>query len=288
MDTILIATDFSGASKNAVLYGLQLAEALNAKAILVNAYRVPAAPPTIFANISRYDVMQQMQYQLDEEVTTLSNRTNRVIKTVCEEGEPTAVILKIAAEQKADIIIAGMQGKGKNIHKIFGSTCISLSRKTCIPLLIVPEYAVYKKPEHIVFASDNYCSDLIIPKQLLNAARHFASRVCLVRVMKSEQYEWFELGDILQNKKTDIPFLERTFEYPPGSDIVSTLNEFLKSHMTDMLVMLPHKHYWVERLFIKSATKEMMFQTSIPLLLIPENLHELTETGKDIEKEVLC
>lgn len=34
--------------------------------------------------------------------------------------------------------------------------------------------------------------------------------------------------------------------------------------------MLPHKHTWAEKLFKKSKTKDMVFHTKIPLLILPE------------------
>jgi hypothetical protein len=40
--------------------------------------------------------------------------------------------------------------------------------------------------------------------------------------------------------------------------------------------MMPHKHDWLERLFKKSKTKEMIFQIHIPILILPEskeNIH---------------
>jgi hypothetical protein len=47
MKAILIATDFSTASRNESLYGLKLAKALQAKIILFNAYNVPLPAPAL-------------------------------------------------------------------------------------------------------------------------------------------------------------------------------------------------------------------------------------------------
>lgn len=40
MQTFLIATDFSAASRNATQYGIELARAFNARVILVSAYQL--------------------------------------------------------------------------------------------------------------------------------------------------------------------------------------------------------------------------------------------------------
>ncbi|MCX6295413.1 MAG: universal stress protein, partial [Bacteroidetes bacterium] len=41
MKTVLIATDYSAAAKNASRYGIQLARILKAKVILLHAYQIP-------------------------------------------------------------------------------------------------------------------------------------------------------------------------------------------------------------------------------------------------------
>lgn len=47
MKTLLIATDFSQASRNACLYGIELAKAFNAKVLLFSAYQAPVIPAAV-------------------------------------------------------------------------------------------------------------------------------------------------------------------------------------------------------------------------------------------------
>ena len=47
-------------------------------------------------------------------------------------------------------------------------------------------------------------------------------------------------------------------------------NEYIKKYKADMLAMVPHKQEWFERLFRKSETKDMIFHSKIPLLILPE------------------
>jgi hypothetical protein len=45
METILIATDFSSAARNATAYGFELARQMHAKVIFFTAYQLPSAMP---------------------------------------------------------------------------------------------------------------------------------------------------------------------------------------------------------------------------------------------------
>jgi hypothetical protein len=64
--------------------------------------------------------------------------------------------------------------------------------------------------------------------------------------------------------------LDASFQFPVDTDIRHALNEFIRNHHVDILVMLPRRHEWLEHLFKKSGTKDMIFHTHVPILVIPE------------------
>ncbi len=273
METILIATDFSTASRNASLYGVQLAKALNANIILFNAYKVPPPAPAFNASISRYDIMMQTDKRLLDEADFLDPKRT-LIEIICDEGMAEDAIINIANEKKADLIITGMKGSGKNFKKIFGSTATSLVKNTSIPVIIVPEDASFKNPDTVVFAGDNIDLDKDVPQQLKEITQLFKSKLYVVRVIKNKNEEWFEVSDTPQKLNKIVQMPDTSFQYPVDKDIRHALNEFINAHHADMLVMVPHKHEWLERLFRKSETKDMIFHTRIPLLVLPEGQYQ--------------
>src|SRR6476619_2434958 len=131
MTTILIATDFSNASRNAALYGVELAKALDAKIILFNAYEIPQPAPGLGVSVSRYDIMMQTDTRLLKESDFLDPK-RELIEIMCDEGVAKDAIINTAKEKNADYIIAGMKGSGKTLKKIFGSTATSLIKKSDI------------------------------------------------------------------------------------------------------------------------------------------------------------
>ena len=166
MITILIATDFSSASRNATLYGLQLAREINAGIILFNAYDIPTPAAGLNVKISRYSVKTLTDQKLKDEAEKFKYINMPSIITMCDEGDVDTII-NVANDKKVDFIVIGMKGGGKNFKKIFGSTATSLAKRTNIPLIIVPECAQFKNPQTIVFASDAYInSDKDVPEDL--------------------------------------------------------------------------------------------------------------------------
>ncbi|MEO8413205.1 MAG: universal stress protein [Ginsengibacter sp.] len=274
MKTILIATDFSGASRNAALYALALAKEIDANIYLVNSYKVSQPAAGLQLGVSRYDVMMQTDKRLLDEASQLDPENKRM-EIVCDEGEPAPTILKLAMEKSADFIVIGMKGSGKNIKKIFGSTATTLAQTCNIPVIIVPEKAGYTTPKKLVYATDAVVPGSTIPVELKEVTTLFDSRLFVVKVVNDN-------SECQSDTNTAIPHDESgnsqvTFKYVVDTDINRALDKFTRRHAADMLVMMPHKHDWLEKLFKKSETKEMIFHTNIPILILPEahgNIHQ--------------
>jgi len=274
MKTILIATDFSNASRMAALWGVQFAKALDAKIILFNAYKVAHAVPSLNVDISRYDIMMQTDKKLMDEADFLDPKRT-LIEIMCDEGEAEDAIITIANEKRIDFIIAGTKGAGKNFKNIFGSTAVSLTRNTNVPLILIPENAGYRNPETIVFASDlGVGSDLHAIDELSDIIRFFKSKLYVVTVLKNKNKEWFEVLNTPQTLRKAFEATDTTFEYPVDIDITNALNSFIEKHNADMLIMMPNRHEWFERIFKKSETKDMIFHSYVPLLILPEKILE--------------
>lgn len=279
MKTILIATDFSAAARNASLYGVQLAKSVGANVILFNAFEVPKPAPGLGLSISRYSVMMVTDKRLLEEADILDPK-GTMIEIVCDEGDAADAIINIAKEKKADFIITGMKGSGKIFKKLIGSTANILAKNTSIPLIIVPGGAKFTNPGIIVFASDALGLNSRVPEELILFARNFNSKLYVVKVVSNNSHEAFEVGHNPLQPNRIVQILDTSFQYPVDTDIRHALNEFIENHNADILVMTPRKHEWIERLYRKSQTSDMIFHSKIPLLILPEPKKELPKTNK--------
>lgn len=277
MKTILIATDFSKASHNAFVYGVEFAKAINAKIILFNAYPSAKQAASINTSISGYDIMVQTEERLLDEADMMDPKRT-IVEVLCDEGKPADTIIKIAHEKQVDFIITGMKGSGKNFRKIFGSTATGLAKKSNIALIIVPEKAKLKNLEVMIFADDAPPLEGHIPEYISGITQLFKSKLYIVKVIRNEKIFELNTARILKESK-DVT----TFEYATDTDISYALDSFIEMHKADMLIMIPRKHVWLKHMFIKSETKDMIFHTHVPLLIVPEKM--LAETLSVFKKK---
>jgi hypothetical protein len=67
--------------------------------------------------------------------------------------------------------------------------------------------------------------------------------------------------------------------------VTFALEEFISTHQIDMLGVIPQHHNLLERVFIKSETKELAFYTRVPMLLMPElKIGQVVEENQMKEK----
>jgi nucleotide-binding universal stress UspA family protein len=56
-----------------------------------------------------------------------------------------------------------------------------------------------------------------------------------------------------------------------AESIMHGINEFTQKNNTQLLAMTMHKHNFIERAFGKNYTKEVAYETKIPLLVLHDN-----------------
>lgn len=274
MKSLLVVTDFSEAAHNATMYGAALARAFNAKLFLFSAYLqlpVPYAETPVM--ISAEDMSNLVNYKLKQEAEMIRAKGKITLETDCMEGPAVDLILQEARKRKADLIIAGMKTQGKGIRRILGSTITALAKKAHIPLVVVPEGLAFSNITAIALANE---SDIApdADKHLLNAlgeiSEKFHSKLYLVHIAKNDFKEAFSVLNrpfrLIRMMKT----LDPQYKCFQGKGLSRSLNEFISAYNISMLAMLPHQHFLPVSWLSKSATRAMIFESRIPLLILPD------------------
>jgi len=273
MKTILVATDFSQAAQNACLYAMELARAFNAGVILVSAYQQLPVPVTeVPVILSQEDMGRYVKEQLEQEAALVNRAGIMPLETVSMEGVASSGILKTAKDYNADIIIVGMKEAGKGIRKMFGSTVTTLARRTTIPLIVVPAGASYANIDAIALANESDIdpeSNVHLLDALGEITTKFASRLYLVRVAEKGFREAYEANNRPAGLQRKLWNLQPEYKCIEGKDIPRALNRFISCYHINMLALMPHQHSLLESWFVKSTTRAVIFDTSIPLLVLP-------------------
>jgi nucleotide-binding universal stress UspA family protein len=136
--TILCPVDFSEHSIRAVEYAVNLAEEANAQLCLLH---VVTLSPELHELVSTFeDVRSQVESDRLRRLNDLipaDTSTYCIVQTALREGVVHREILAAAAEQPADLIVMGAQGRGALEAAIFGSNTARVARAALCPVLVV-------------------------------------------------------------------------------------------------------------------------------------------------------
>ncbi len=145
---ILVAVDFSPASRAALAEARRLALELKATVILVHAYK--AGPPgRTLASLSSHGeaplLRESERMHLDEanqlssQWAELLRREDIPVEVEARDGRPVDVILETARELAVDLVVLGRQGMGRVGRLIIGSVSTEVAKRCHVPVVIVPE-----------------------------------------------------------------------------------------------------------------------------------------------------
>lgn len=270
MKTILIATDFSSAAHNATIYGFELARQIQAKVILFTAYQTQPNLPDSSLQLTAIDLQRNAYKKLLDEADAIDSQRTVLLETECLNGPVNSSILAAAKENKASYIIVGMKERGKEIRKYFGSTVTDLCKISRVPLIVVPANAVFAPYKTIALASDitdDTDAHILKPLQKITAA--FNARLYVVRVIKRSMDEVVERMETPERSIWFLTNLHPSFEFSKGENVAKAMNTFVKQHAVDLVAVIPHEHNLFERIFTHSVTKDLVFHTHVPLLILP-------------------
>lgn len=144
MKTMLIATDGSPASQEAVQFGVELAEEQGAVAVFVHVVQAFDVIPTggFGANAKVRHEVDAKDWTSLKDAEALASERGIWSRTVLLQGDAAGQIVKHADEIGADLIVVGSRGHGAVASALLGSVSRQVLGKARRPVLIVRGTAV--------------------------------------------------------------------------------------------------------------------------------------------------
>ena len=140
--TILVPTDFSAASRQAIPYARELARVHGGEVVLVHVIEVPHYP-TLFEGTAMVvppldaSLRKELQRQLDELAQSELIAHGVRARVVVRDGAPRHELLACAREEAADLLVIATHGYTGLRHVFLGSTTEQVVREAPCPVLTV-------------------------------------------------------------------------------------------------------------------------------------------------------
>lgn len=276
MKRILLPTDFSKISLNAIDYATQIYKDEPCRFYLLNVYRIPylANEELMEQNVSQLSAMEDEMHEASIEdmkkvIAQIPENKNHVFEIVSDYNLFNLAVHQAVEEKDIELIIMGTKGATGAREIFLGSNTSDVIMRNACNVMAIPENHIFKPPKEILFPSDFRISyDLTDLMPLINLAKKFDSKIRIVHFSESD-----ELDEIQRKNKDELSdFLEEIpHEYYTlsSSNFEEGLNCFTQSRGNIDMILILGRHYgFFERLFFKPKVKLLSFHSRIPLFVV--------------------
>jgi nucleotide-binding universal stress UspA family protein len=277
MKKILLPTDFSPNSWNAIAYALQLFKDEACKFYLLNTYT-----PTIYqveyllGNPAQYDIPDPIMEtsleklkNMEDRIKTDFNNPKHNIETMSVFNTLIPEIKEVVEAKNIDYVIMGTKGATGAKEILFGSNTVHVFKNIKCPLIAIPEDFKFESPHDILFPTDyeiDYSNEHIQP--LIDIASLYTARINILNV--SFGYELTEQQERNKHKLENyFNGIAHLFHRVGHESVQEAITDFQMKARINLLVMINNKHSFFENLFFKSTINQIGFHLNIPFLLIP-------------------
>jgi len=141
---ILVPTDFSEPSQNALRYAIELANKFESEVILLHVmgHLISGNPEMGLNMIPLSDVEQELTEQAKQHLEEVEFPDTLQVQRELRHGSAFLEVIRCARENDVDLIVMGTHGRGVVAHVLLGSVAEKVVRKAPCPVLTV------RDPEH--------------------------------------------------------------------------------------------------------------------------------------------
>jgi nucleotide-binding universal stress UspA family protein len=274
MKKILFPTDFSDVSKNAFIYALKLADAVNAEIITLHVYELDSPAfldvSIYLQEIYEYEELSEFE-NFKDEVPVLRNiaQANDLghiqISNVLIQGSLIPEVLKISKEENIDFIVMGTNGV-THLRQIFlGTTLIKIMNESKITVLGVPEDCEYTAINKILFTTKYHFEDIEALQKTNNLAKVLNAHIDCLNIKPPHKVH---TDDYVVDFKNVFKDSDVAFHSILSDDVEGSILDFIQQNDINMLaVHIKHKGFF-EKLFQVSLSKKLAVNINIPFLSI--------------------
>ncbi len=273
---LLVPTDFSVISLNALDYAAAIAKITNAEITLLHVYELPDMPKSSQA----YDIASLIERGIAEKIDAIKAKDKNLfgltIKSVVATGKINEKIEEVAKEIKADMIVMGTHGSGgiRKIGKLLlGSTAYRVVNNAPCPIITIKEVNKKINFKNIILPIDNSKETMKKVGLAIEWAKAFGSKIHILALtaffeelvvqIKDLKDQVFEIEELLQ--KNGIKYESRMIRHQRISESVMSYSEKVNA---DLIMIVTENENAISEMIIHSAARNIVTESATPVLSI--------------------
>ncbi len=270
MKRILVPTDFSPVADNALNYAIEIAANFRSELYLYHVYRIHKK---IDYDWNFPDDEQPYVKKLEQKMNFTKRKFREKItqkglsiQTKVEEKHILTLFKSEVIKHDINLIVMGSKGASGLEKVIFGSVAADALEMAKVPVLVVPPHCSFIPLKQIVLATDLNETSTSILSPLQKLAFMYDAKVTILNVNTDLS------KGTPQKNNLYLKDVETTYsEIPMSNSVNESINDYVNKNKVDLICMIRREKGFFESIFKKSITTAQVFNSKIPLLVVPEN-----------------
>lgn len=270
MKTILVATDFSDASKNAANYAAEMALLIGADLHLLHVFQLPFVykeVPVVITDEELIESSKQSIERLKEEIQIKVNYKLAITTEIIKDDFFDALV-RVCKRIDPYTVVMGSQGTSAAERFFFGGHAVHTIKYLEYPLITVPPGVQFKAIKKIGFACDfDHVNETVPVEEVEWLVKEFNAELHVLNIGKLGDYDpnlTYE-ARILKNKLGD---LFPQYHFLAHKNIDDGILDFIEKNKIDLLVIIPKMHGIIGALLHKSHSKQLVLHSHVPVMAI--------------------
>jgi hypothetical protein len=262
MKTVIVPVDFSDTSLSTAQYAVKmLSEQKEVNLVLFHVYEKPAEEAEAYT-------------KLDKLKSDLTNTGGCHISCHAEMSDdfPDA-LSRFSRHWSASLVVMGLTGKSKLKQIFLTNKTLKIVEINPCPVMVIPPSAdISRGIKNVALTCDFNDVEKSTPVQPIREILElFKPHLHIVNV-NSDHYVSLTEKYLSQREKLADMFADFSpeFFFIGTFDFHETINRFVMDKKIDMVITIPRSHSFIGNLFKSSATKKLVFESTVPILTAHE------------------
>jgi nucleotide-binding universal stress UspA family protein len=239
----------------------------------------PASVPAMASQV-HYSTPEHIQKLFEEVESTFEQESKKIRSTLknppeinyyTRQGTTHHVLQEFTEDDKYSFIMVMDDSENQ---LILNERNIHIIRNVDCPVYIVPFDKIYKPVSTIVYATDYNKEDVNTMRNLASWVKKNNGRIIALHVTKNmdfdEKVKNKGFRDMLIDKVGYENIEVSTLQLGKDKSLSNMVNEFAKLNQADLIAVLKENKGFLERLFSKSSTRDIIGRSDFPVIVFPE------------------
>ncbi|WP_299183878.1 universal stress protein [uncultured Aquimarina sp.] len=276
MKNILLPTDFSENSRNAINYAMQFFNNELCTFYILHVQKASVymtddlmtAPMNASVHQSVVNTSKQKLVELIEELKKDTANQNYTFRAITDYDIFTDAIKQAVKAKKIDLIIMGTNGATGAREVVFGSNTLNVIRKIDCPVLVIPQGYLFENLKTVLYTIDD--NDHFNAKGIEPLMDTLSKHNSSLRILKIKEDDTVTIAEFEDKKELKDFFknINHTFHSITNVPSVLAIDSFVQIMQVDMNAMFIKKETFMERFFYGSETSKISYGTRVPLLIL--------------------